>query len=303
MTDLNELQFFVQVAKKQSFTAAAQRLGLPKSTVSRAITRLEARLGIRLVERTTRRVALTEAGEVYLSRCRRVLEEAEQADAEVGAMLATPRGRLRAGVPAIFARVILGPYLGEFLAAYPELRLSLHLFNGETLARDNNLDLIIRPGPLEDSGLLVKPLLSIRLAAYASPIYLKDREVPATPADLRRQSCISYRVGDAGDSTAWRLQCGNEWKEVRVESRVAVPDPTITHQLALSGVGVALLSQAAARGDVAQGRLVRILPDWEPEPVQFHALYSSRLSSSPKVRAFLEFFRKRFGLDSTPTSI
>jgi DNA-binding transcriptional LysR family regulator len=231
-----------------------------------------------------------------------VLEEAEQADAEIGALLATPRGRLRIGAPAIFARVILEPILGEFLAAYPELRLSLHLLNAETSARDKNLDLMIRPGPLEDSGLLVKPLLRVRLASYASPVYLKDRETPASPGDLRRHNCITTHCGafgETGDSTVWRLRSGDEWKEVCLESRVAAPDPTITLQLAVAGVGVAMLSQASVRADVAQGRLVWLLPDWEPEPVQLHALYSSRLSSSPKVRAFLQFLRDRLGLDST----
>ena len=127
MTDLNELQFFVQVSREQSFTLAAQRLGVPKSTVSRAIARLEARLGVRLVERTTRSVSLTEAGELYLDRCQRVLEEAEQADILIGAMQAKPRGRLRVGAPVTFARAILAPILGDFLALYPDLRLHLQL--------------------------------------------------------------------------------------------------------------------------------------------------------------------------------
>ena len=121
MTNLNELQFFVQVSESQSFTKAAKRLGVPKSSVSRAILKLENRLGVRLVERTTRRVALTEVGELYLSRCRRVIDEAEQADLAVGAMQAKPRGTLRVGAPVAFARSILGPRMGEFLALYPQM--------------------------------------------------------------------------------------------------------------------------------------------------------------------------------------
>jgi DNA-binding transcriptional LysR family regulator len=301
MTDLNELQFFAQVAKTHSFTMAAQRLGVPKSSVSRAVRRLESRLGVRLVERTTRSVALTEVGEVYLDRCQRVLEEAEQADLAVGALIAKPHGKLRIGAPAIFARSILGPILGEFLATYPEVRLHLYLLGGEASLRERGLDLVIRPGPLEDSGLLAKPLLRIRLGVYASPHYLKHRAIPDSPAALRQQSCITMgcgTLGEPGDSAIWRLRRGSELKEVRMESRASVPDPAINLQLALAGVGVVLLAQSIARPDVEQGRLVRLLPDWEPDPVELHALYSSRLSSSPKVRVFLEFLQERL-LDVT----
>jgi DNA-binding transcriptional LysR family regulator len=298
MTNLNELQFFVQVSETQSFTKAAKRLGVPKSSVSRAILRLENRLGVRLVERTTRRVSLTEVGELYLNRCQRVMEEAEQADLAVGALQARPRGTLRVGAPVAFARSILGPSMGEFLALYPELRLHLQLLNGDEAPREGALDVVVRAGVLEDSGLLVKPLMKIRLGVYGSPGYLENRKVPETPADLQQLSCVTTSCdthGEAGDFTMWRLRNGVELKEVRVESRVSVPDPTVNHQLALAGAGVALLAQSVVREDVEQGRLIRILPEWEPEPVELHALYPSRLDSSPKVRVFLQFLRDRFG--------
>jgi DNA-binding transcriptional LysR family regulator len=295
MTDLNELQIFVQVAQTQSFTTAAKRLGMPKSSVSRSLYRLEARLGIRLVARTTRRVALTEEGQIYLERCERVLEEAEQADIEIGALQAKPRGTLRVGAPGIFARSILGPALGEFLAQYPDVRI--HLQQLDTYPRESALDVIIRPGPLQDSGLLVKPLFQVRIAVYASPTYLQNRTVPDSPAALREHSSIATNCGgfgDAGDATVWRLRRGSEIREVAVESRVAVPDPAITHQLAVAGAGVALISQSAVKRDVELGRLVRLLPDWEPDPVELYALYSARLSSSPKVRAFVQFLKECF---------
>ncbi len=298
MTNLNELQFFVQVSQAQSFTKAAKRLGVPKSTVSRAILRLENRLGVRLVERTTRRVALTEVGELYLNRCQRVMQEAEQADLAIGAMQAKPRGTLRVGAPVAFARSILGPSMGEFLAMYPELRMHLQLLNGDESPREGSLDVVIRAGILEDSGLLVKPLMRIRLGTYASPDYLKDRKIPVTPTDLVELNCVTTScdtAGEVGEFTTWRLRRGLELKEVRVDARVSVPDPTINHQLALAGAGVALLAQSVVRADIEHGRLIRVLPDWEPEPVELYALYPSRLDSSPKVRAFLQFLRERFG--------
>jgi DNA-binding transcriptional LysR family regulator len=300
MTNLNELQFFVHVSQTQSFTGAAKRLGVPKSSVSRTIQRLERRLGVRLVERTTRRVALTEVGELYLDHCRRVMEEAEQADLAVGALQAKPRGTLRVGAPVAFARSIMGPSMGDFLAMYPELRMHLQLLNGDESPRAGSFDVIVRAGPLEDSGLLVKPLMRIRLGAYASPAYLKRRKTPESPAALAQQSCITMTCGtfgEPGDFAMWRLRRGGELKEVRVDARVSVPDPTINHQLALAGTGVALLAQSVVRADVEEGRLVRLLPEWEPEPVELHALYPSQLNSSPKVRAFLQFLRERFGAE------
>jgi DNA-binding transcriptional LysR family regulator len=295
--DLNDLQLFAHVARLQSFTRAAEALALPKSSVSRALSRLEGRLGVRLVERTTRSVSLTEAGEVYLDRCRRVLEEAEQADLSVGALQATPRGTLRVGAPIAFARAMLTPVLGEFLSAHPLVRLHLQLLSGEAAPRERGLDVVIRPGPLEDSGLLVKPLIQVRVGAYASPAYLAARAGPATPAALREHECLTTTCGAHGeptDSAVWRLRRGSAVQEVRVEPRAAVPDPVIAYQLALGGAGIALLSQQAVRHDLAGGRLVRVLPGWEPEPVDLHAVYASRLSASPKVRAFLQFLRERF---------
>ena len=301
MTDLNELQFFVSVSRAQSFTLAAKNLGVPKSSVSRAISRLEGRLGVRLVERTTRSVALTEVGELYLDRCQRVLEEAEQADLIVAASQAKPRGTLRIAAPVAFARFILGPALGDFLAAYPELRVQLQLIGGETPVHEKQFDVAIRAAPLEDSAFLVKPLMRVRLGAYASPGYLKGRSLPSSPSDLRLESCITATCGTFGESsssTVWHLRRGSEQKEVRVESRVSVPDPSINRQLAVAGAGVALLSQIAVRADVEEGRLTRLLHEWEPDPVELHALYPSRLSSSPKVRVFLQFLNERFQNES-----
>lgn len=303
MIDLNELQFFVQVSRAQSFTLAAKQLGAPKSSVSRAVLRLESRLGLRLIERTTRNLSLTEAGELYLERCERMLEEAEQADLLMGALQAKPRGRLRVGAPVMFARAILAPILGDFLALYPELRLHLQITTGQPSPGEKGLDLVIRTGPLEDSGLLMKPLMGVRLGIYASPKYLKHKALPESPADLKKHSCVTTNCGthtEVSESIVWRLRRGSDLQEVKVDPRASAPDPVINHQLALAGVGVVLLSQAAAGSDVERGRLLRLLPEWEPEPVELFALYPSRLNSSPKVRAFLEFLRDRSRCDSKP---
>jgi DNA-binding transcriptional LysR family regulator len=296
MIDLNQLQYFVQVSQARSFTLAAKRLGVQKSSVSRAVASLEGRLGVRLVERTTRSVALTEAGAIYLDRCERMLEEAEQADLIVGALQAKPRGKLRVGAPVAFARFVLAPILGDFVALYPDLRFQLQMLGGDDANREKRLDVVIRSGPLEDSGLLVKALMQIRIGVYASPDYMRRRPAPESPAALRQLDCISATCGASGepaDSVLWRLRRGSELQEVRIEPRISVPDPTINHQLAVRGAGVSLVSQAVAREDVAKGQLVHLLPEWEPDPIELHAVYPSRLSASPKVRAFLQFLRER----------
>ena len=161
-------------------------------------------------------MALTEVGELYLHRCQRVMEEAEQADLAVGALPAKPRGTLRVGAPVAFARSILGPKIGKFLAMYPDLRLHLQLLNGGESAHESGLDVVIRAGALEDSGLLVKPLMRIRLGAYASPAYLKHRKLPESPADLRELSCITTScdtAGGPGDFTTW--SCAATWSSKR----------------------------------------------------------------------------------------
>jgi DNA-binding transcriptional LysR family regulator len=290
--DLNEIQFFVRVAQDQSFTEAARRLRVPKSTVSRAVRQLETRLGVRLLERTTRRVSLTEVGAVYLSHCRRVMDEAEQADLAIGASLARPRGLLRVGVPVPFARYILGPMMGEFLTLYPGLRVDIQVLNGDDLfPRDGSPDVLVRPGSAGDSGWLVRWLMRVRQGIYASPAFLESHGHPETPAALGGLPSVTTSCDPAGGEM-WRMKRGEEQAEVRLETRVSVPDPTINHQLALDGVGVALLSQGLARPDVDAGRLVRLLPDWELDPIEIYACYPSRLSSSPKVRAFLEFLKE-----------
>lgn len=296
ITDLNDLQFFVLVAQTRSFTQASTRLNTPKSSVSRAVARLETRLGVQLIERTTRTVRLTEVGKLYLTHCERVLEEAEQAEIAVGAMLATPRGKLRIGAPVAFARFVFGPLMNEFLLRYPDLRIHIELLNARDRPDEGGFDMVVRAGPLEDSGWLVKPLMRVRLGLYASPAFLKRQRRPESPADLRMLPCIASTCGPPGEPdefAAWRLHRDREVRAIQVSARVSVPDPSVHRQLALSGVGVAMLGQAEVATDLKDRRLVRLLPEWEPEPIELSAVYPSRLSASPKVRAMLEFLAER----------
>jgi DNA-binding transcriptional LysR family regulator len=293
--DLNELQFFAQLGKAQSFTLAARQLGTQKSAVSRALVNLETRLGVRLVERTTRRVALTEAGELFLEKCLRVLEEAEQADLAINMIHSKPKGRLRVGAPAAFVRFVLAPLLGDFLREYPEVKLSLQMIQGPPMPNETGLDIAIRQGPLDDSAMRVMPLKKISLGLYASAGYVAANGAPETPAGLRSHRFIITNCGSHGEPAEFAklsLRRGALTETVRVEAHICLTDPSLNLQLALSDAGIALLAQSLSQTSVAEGRLVRILPDWEPEPVELFALYASRLGSSPKVRAFLDYIRQ-----------
>ena len=224
------------------------------------------------------------------------MDEAEQADLAVGAMLARPKGKLRVGAPVAFARFVLGPLPNEFLAMYPELRVHIELLSGNGRNHDESLDLVVRAGPLEDSGWLVKPLMKVRLGIFASPAFLKRHKRPESPAELRQLPCIVTScgpLGEAEDFALWRLQRNNEVREIGVDARVSVPDPSVHRQLALAGAGVALLGHAEVVTDLKQRRLVRLLPEWEPDSIELYALYPSRLTASPKVRALLEFLQQR----------
>jgi DNA-binding transcriptional LysR family regulator len=293
--DLNELQFFAQLGKAQSFTLAARQLGTQKSAVSRALVSLETRLGVRLVERTTRRVALTEAGELFLEKCLRVLEDAEQADLAINMMHSKPKGRLRVGAPAAFVRFVLAPLLGDFLGEYPEVKLSLQIIQGLPMPNETGLDIAIRQGPLDDSAMRVMPLKKISLGLYASAGYVAANGAPETPAGLRSHRFIITNCGSHGEPAEFAklsLRRGALTETVRVEAHICLTDPSLNLQLALSDAGIAQLSQLLGEPSVAEGRLVRILPDWEPEAVELFAVYASRLSSSPKVRAFLDYVRE-----------
>ncbi len=295
MTNLNELQYFSLVAQTRSFTLAAERLKLPKSSVSRAISRLEQRLDVQLIQRTTRSVRLTEAGKLYLAHCQRAIEEAELGEIAIGEMMATPKGTLHIGTHIGFARFVLQPLLNEFLLMYPEVNVHIELLHTKERQSEDELDLVVRAGPLEDSDWLVRPLMQVRFGLYASPALLKQHGPLKSPSDLQQYPCIVSNCSPLGEPDGygmWRLQREREVREVQVVARVAVPDPTVHHQLALAGVGVAMLGQAEVVEDREERKLLRVLPDWEPEPLDLYALHPSRLAASPKVRALLEFLGK-----------
>ena len=288
MKDLNELQIFTLVVQEMSFTRAAGALEISKAAASRAVTNLENRLATRLFERTTRRLRLTEAGEIYLTYARRAMEEAESAEAAVSKLADQPRGTLRVAMPVTLAQSSVAPGLARFLQTYPELRLDITLKGGQIDPIAQRVDVVFQTTrPETDSQLIQKRMISVQLGIYASRQYLAAAPPLHSAQDLVQHSCVT--LTSAREGTTWRLHKGARVQEVRLLGRVSVGDPVIHHRLCLDGVGIAILPNWLVHDRVRKRHLVRVLPDWTPNPIELYVIYPTRLSMTPKLNAFLKF--------------
>ncbi len=288
--DLNELAVFTYVVEHGGFTAAADATQLPKSNISRRIAKLEKRLGVRLLERTTRKVHVTEIGDIYYRHCRRMLDEANHADLCVERVMEIPRGTLRVSATVTTGQHLLAPMAAEFIGQYPEVQLELVLANRQVDVIDEGFDLVIRIGALQDSSLVARALGRCGLFLYASEEYLKDRGTPQTPEDLENHDCLV--MSDRHDNSQWVLSMGDVTKRVSLAPRASVNDFTTLRRMVVDGGGIAILPSYLHISDDDK-RLVRVLGDWTAQPVEFHAVFPSHRGATPKVRAFLEFLKVR----------
>lgn len=292
---LSEMTAFAAVVEAQGFAAAAGRLGLSKASVSRLVQRLEDRLGARLLNRTTRRLSLTEAGQSFYEGCQRMLAEAEAAEAAVTALSAQPRGTLRLSAPLSFAVRHLGPHLADFLAACPELKLDVVLGDRLVDLVEEGFDVALRIGRLGDSGLVARRLSWTRRVVCAAPAYLRARGLPLQPADLKRHDCLHYSYASSGRSWSFRHADGRR-DSVTIAGRVEMTNGDLLASLAEAGQGIAALPTFLVAEALREGRLVRLLPDWEEELLPgIHLVYPARRNLAPKVRAFIDFLAARIG--------
>jgi DNA-binding transcriptional LysR family regulator len=287
MKNLNELQIFVAVARQRSFTRAAASLEISTAAVSRAVMSLEKRLAVRLFERTTRRLVVTEAGEIYLAAARRALDEAEFADAAVSQLTGQPRGTLRVAMPVTLARSSVAPRLADFLRTYRELRIEMTLRGGRIDPIAERLDIAFQTLPSKDSQIIQKRIAVVEQGLFATKRYLASAPRLRTPRDLAQHACLTMSTEHEG--TTWTLRKGGRVEEVRLRGRVSVGDPFVHHQLCLDDAGIAVLPYWLARPDGRTHPLVRVLPGWTPPPVELYMLYPTRLSVTPKLKAFLAF--------------
>jgi DNA-binding transcriptional LysR family regulator len=290
---LLDLAVFAAVAEAEGFSAAARGLGLSKAMVSVAVARLEDRLGVRLFQRTTRRLSLTEAGAATLPHAQRSLLAARDAEEAATQSLTSPRGSLRVNAPMSFGLLHVVPALGAFARAFPEVQVDLVLDDRVLDLVEGKFDLALRVGTLPDSSLISQALGRSRNVLVAHPAYLARAGTPRIPDDLRKHSVLLYSLASTGPR--WSLRRRKQTTTVRVSGPLKANSSLALRQALLQQLGIARLPLFIAGEDLASGRLVRVLPDWELPDQGIHALTTAREHLPRKTRAFIDFFRARLG--------
>lgn len=285
--ELRTLVIFVQVVRASSFAGAARALGMQRSSVSRKVAELEAHLGARLLQRTTRSLHLTDEGRIFYDHCLRALAELQEAEDALTGMHGTPRGLLRVTAPLSFG--FLGPLVGEFLERNPEVQIELLCTDRVVDLVEEGFDLAIRAGRLPDSSLIARRLGELPRYVVASPRYLKGRKRPRSPQDLLVHTCLTF----GSPNVTWKLVSEQQEVEVKLEGRLAVNDHEVLREATLAGAGIALLPDRDCIKAIRDGKLVRLLPAWTSEETPIHVLYPCTRHLSARVKAFVEFLQER----------
>lgn len=289
---LNDMALFVEVVKAKSFRGAAQVIGMPNSTLSRRISGLEKAIGLRLLHRTTRKVELTEAGQLYFERSKRIVDEARLAHEQLGEMLAQPSGTLRASLPEGFATIFLAPLIAEFSRRYPGISFEFDLTPRLVDLVTEPVDVAIRMGEPANSNLIARQLARLPRYLYASPRYLELAGEPGHPDELSQHECLRLRTAK-GDT--WTLQQLGETVQIAVGGRFLINSVGMIQRLATLDMGIAMLAESIVTDDVAHGRLRRVLPQWQAAPVSVYALTETRLLPA-KTQRFIDFLREHLAV-------
>lgn len=289
---LHDLAVFAAVAEAEGFSRAARRLSLSKAAVSTAVQRLETRLGVRLFQRTTRKLHLTAAGASALPHIQRALLAARDALQAASEMQTSPRGVLRVNAPMSFGLLHLTPALGAFARAFPEIEVDLVLDDRVLDLVEGGFDLALRIGALADSNLVVKRVGTSRNVIVAHPDYLSQVGTPEQPADLAEHAALLYSLSQSGPR--WTLSRGSHSETVRLKPRLTANSSLALHQALLQGLGLARVPLFVVGTDLKQGRLVRVLPEWQLPDQGIFTLQTTREHVPVRTRAFQEFLSERF---------
>ncbi|WP_027062190.1 LysR family transcriptional regulator [Mesorhizobium loti] len=287
MSHLNDMALFVEVARAKSFRKAAAVLDMPNSTLSRRISELEKAIGLRLLHRTTRKIELTEAGQLYYERSKRIVDEARLAHEQLGAMLKQPTGVLRVSLPVDFATLYLTPIIVDFAQQYPGITFEFDLTPRRVDLVAEPFDVAIRIGELEDSSLIARLIGRHSRHLYASDSYIEAKGEPTTPAELAEHECICMlRI------PTWTLHKGELRADVSARGRFTLNSMGMIRALAVNHAGIALLPEKIAAEDLVFGRLRHILPEWQGMPVSIYAVTETRLIPA-KTQRFIEFLSSK----------
>ena len=288
-----EMAAFVRVVDARGFSAAAPALGLSPSAVSKLVTRLEARLGVRLLQRTTRALSLTAEGEAFYAAARRIVGEITALEAEMGDRRGTPHGLLRVTTALTFSTHQFTPMIGEFLARYPSIQLELMPTDRMVDMIEEGIDVAIRVGRLPDSSFMARKIGDDVRLVCAAPAYLAAHPAPQRPDDLAHHNCILSR--ERAHSNRWPFRIDGQIREIEVNGRVAVSEGEAQLHLGLQGLGIVRLTRLTLTAAIKRGELVPLLQDYSAEePVPIHAVYPHRKHLASKVTAFLEFILEKF---------
>ena len=289
MRDLNALRVFVWVAQLKSFKAAAANLGLTSSAISKAITRLEAEVGVRLLQRTTRSVGLTDDGAVFFENCRQILGEIGDAENLLSRAIAGPYGRLRVHMTEGFGRRVVFPSLRRFLEENPSLTVSVEMSDRAVDIANEGFDVDIRIGKVADSRLVARHLGNISFAICASPAYLKRHGEPKTPEDLGRHNCLAYSHIHTGRLREWRFRENGKVYGKTVSGTLHANNSEALLVAAIAGLGIASVSQFIANDAIAAGKVKAILSRYAAPGPPVYAVYLRGQNVPPKTRSFVDF--------------
>lgn len=294
------MRCFVRVAERGSFSAVAVELGLTQSSVSKQIAALEQLLGARLLQRSTHELSLTEEGETFLRRAREILEAVEEAESELRERRAEPHGWLRVSCPLSFGELQIVPRLGVLQERFPKLHVELLMSDAYVDLVREGVDLAVRIGTLADSSLIARPLGSSMRAVVATPAYYERAGMPASPEELGRHNCIVYTRATTQDE--WPFHDGDALRHVRVKGGLRVDSYAGLRAGVLAGIGLALAPTWLFPQELKTGAVQATLREHSSPPLPIHAVYPSRRYTSPKLRAFVDFFREEFELDPMTSS-
>jgi len=294
MDRLSAMQVFVRVVDTGGFSRAAGVLQMPKATVTTLIKNLEAHLGTRLLNRTTRRVTVTADGAAYYERCVSILGQIEETEGALGRTNSSPRGRLRIDVPVTFGRRVLVPALPDFFARYPDIRLEVGCSDRPADLIEEGVDCVVRGGVQPDSSLVARRVGTVEFATCATPGYLATFGVPTHPNDLSRHRCINYFSGKTGRIRSWNFIKGMDRIELEPESFLAFNDGEAYLEAGLAGLGIMNTGLFLLKDSLASGALVRVLADWRAESLPVWIMYPQNRHLSAKVRVFVEWVAELF---------
>ncbi len=292
MDKFKEMQAFVAVAESGSFVNAADQLETSKAAVSRYVAQLEERLGVRLMNRTTRRLSMTDEGYAFLAHCKETLTLIDDAEQEIQNKRSSPTGLIRINAPLTFGILHLAPLWGKFTALYPQVRLEVNLSDRVVDLVDEGYDLAVRVASLPSSTLISRKLTSTSLMVCASPKYLKGKTKPQHPRDLKDHSVISYSYLATGDE--WIFQGPDGETRVKTNAKIHTNNGDTCRSAALAHQGIILQPTFIVGEDVNKGDLVALLPGYKSIELGIYAVYPSRKLVSPRIRALIDFLGKEF---------